>query len=177
MALATETDFDPVLNVAQAPAEGTGGHAPWGGHWKVLTPRMRELGNGLGVIQNTLPPGSIGCPFLWHAREDEIFFVHSGRGVLRYGDMVREISVGDCISCPAGSRVAHQIANPFDEDLVYLAIGPYDPHEVCGYPDNGKVFVRAIGQIGRLDKRPYMDGEPDPPLIFGLAAPDRDLSD
>ena len=162
--------FDPVVNVNDAKSEGYTTEPPWAGTWKVLTPRMRELGRGLGMVQSTLPPGSAGCPFHWHMREDEIFFVQSGRGVLRYGDTLREIGPGDCISCPAGRQVAHQIANPFDEDLVYLAIGPYDPHEVCGYPDNGKTFVRSIATIGQLDKRDYMDGEPDPPRIFALHA-------
>jgi uncharacterized cupin superfamily protein len=129
---------------------------------------MRAAGGSLGVVQNTLPPGSVGCPFHWHAREDEVFFVLSGRGVLRYGETIRTIGPGDCISCPAGMQVAHQLGNPFDEDLVYLAIGPYDPHEVCGYPDNGKVMVRALQTVGRLEKLNYMDGEPTSPAIFAL---------
>ncbi|MEZ4320896.1 MAG: cupin domain-containing protein [Myxococcota bacterium] len=163
------SELDPVTNVADAPDEGGDWPRPWAGSWKVLTPNMREAGGSLGVVQNTLPPGSVGCPFHWHAREDEVFFVLSGRGVLRYGEQVREIGPGDCISCPANTRVAHQIANPFDEDLVYLAMGPYDPHEVCGYPDSGKVMVRALKAVGMLEKRDYMDGEPEEPRIFGLA--------
>ena len=62
--------------------------------------------------------------------------------------------------------MAHQIGNPFDEDLVYLAIGPYEVHEVCAYPDNGKVLVRDLGTVGRLEKRDYMDGEPEEPLLL-----------
>jgi len=166
----SEIPFDPVINVADAPREDTGEGAPWGGWWKVLTPHMRDVGGSLGVVQNTLPPGSVGCPFHWHAREDEVFYVLSGRGVLRYGETLRELRPGDCVSCPAGGQVAHQIGNPFDEDLVYLAIGPYDPHEVCGYPDNGKVMVRALKTVGRLESLQYMDGEPAPPLIFELFA-------
>lgn len=164
----TKPAFEPIQNVDAAPLEG-GGEAPWGAAWKVLTPHMREAGGSLGMVQNTLRPGMVGCPFHWHAREDEIFFVVSGKGVLRYGESVREINQGDCISCPAGTKVAHQIANPFNEDLVYLAIGNYDPHEVCGYPDNGKLMVRAIGQVGDFDKRDYMAGEPNPPKIFDLS--------
>jgi uncharacterized cupin superfamily protein len=160
--------FDPVTNVADAPPEGGDADAPWAGVYRVLTPHMREAGGRLGVAHNTLPAGSVGCPFHWHLREDEVFYVLSGRGVLRYGDAVREIGPGDCISCPAGTRVAHQLANPFDEDLVYLGIGPYDPHEVCGYPDTGKVMVRGLGTVGRLERRDYMDGEPAPPVIFAL---------
>ena len=161
-----ERPFDPVLNVDDAPREGGEDAAPWASHWKVLTPHMRAAGGKLGVVQNTLPPGSVGCPFHWHAREDEVFFILSGRGRLRYGDTTRELRAGDCISCPAGTRVAHQIANPYEQDLVYLAMGPYDPHEVCGYPDSGKVMVRALKSVGRLEKTDYTEGEPNPPLIL-----------
>jgi hypothetical protein len=39
---------------------------------------------------------------------------------------------------------------------------PFHSHN----PDNGKVMVRGIGQIGRLEPAPYMDGEPDVPRIL-----------
>jgi uncharacterized cupin superfamily protein len=110
------------------------------------------------------------CPFHYHQREDEVFFVLSGRGVLRYGDDVRELRAGDCVSCPAGTRVAHQIGNPFEEDLVYLAIGPHDPDEVCVYPDSGKVLVRSLRQAGFLENAEYFAGEPERPRLFELAA-------
>lgn len=160
--------FDPVTRRDDAPVESFETSGPWRARWRVLTPHMRAAGGALGVIENTLPPGAVGCPFHWHLREDEVFYVLKGRGVLRYGEIVREIGPGDCVSCPAGTQVAHQIANPFDDELVYLAIGPYDPHEVCGYPDNGKVMVRGLRTVGRLEQRPYMDGEPEPPRIFSL---------
>lgn len=157
--------FEPVTNLHDAPVEG-GDAAPWSATWRVLTPHMRAAGGTLGVVQQTLPPGGVGCPFHWHLLEDEVFFVQSGRGVLRYGDARREIGPGDCISCPAGTRVAHQIGNPFDEDLIYLAIGPRDPHEVCGYPDTGKVMVRPLQTVGHFEGTAYLDGEPEPPLIL-----------
>ena len=159
------TPFDPILNLDDAPIEG-GGDAPWGARWKVLTPHMRDAGGTLGVVQNILGPGMVGCPFHWHLHEDEVFLVLEGRGVLRYGDQTRPLRAGDCVSCPAGTRIAHQIANPFDEDLVYLAIGRRDPNEVCGYPDSGKVMVRALQTVGVLEARDYMDGEPDPPKLL-----------
>lgn len=158
-----------VINVEDAEEQVhlSGDH--WGGAFKVLTPSMRPKGGRLGVNQSRLPPGRAMCPFHYHQHEDEVFFVLSGRGVLRYGDDVRIIRKGDCISCPAGTKVAHQIANPFDEDLVYLGIGDRHPDEVCVYPDNGKVMVRSIGTVGFLEKAEYMAGEPDNPGIFDLA--------
>lgn len=140
----------------------------WGHAYKPLTPALDALGGRLGMNRVRLPPGRTACPFHSHQREDEVFYVLSGRGVLRQGDVLRELRPGDCVSCPAGTGVAHQIANPYDEDLLYLAIGPNDPHEICAYPDTGKVMVRSLGLVGYLEKAPYMAGEPATPRIFEL---------
>ena len=142
----------------------------WGGTYKPLTPFMTAKGGRLGVNQTRLPPGRATCPFHYHQLGDEVFYVLPGRGVLRYGDDVRELRPGDSVSCPAGTKVAHQIANPFDEDLVYLAIGPNDPNEVCVYPDTGKVMVRSLQRVGFLSSTDYMEGEAETPRIFDLAA-------
>lgn len=160
-----------ITNAAHALEENVEGspHA-WNASWKVLTPGMRERGGSLGVNQCRLKPGQAGCPFHWHAQEDEVFYVLSGRGVLRYGDQLREIGPGDCIACPAGTLIAHQLGNPFDEDLVYLAIGPHVRSETCGYPDTGKVSIRTSRRVGFLTDAPYMDGEPDVPPVLDLWA-------
>jgi len=142
----------------------------WGGGFKPLTPALDALKGRLGANVSRVPPGRTGCPFHTHAREDEVFFVLSGRGVFRYGEQLHQIRAGDCIACPAGSGVAHQIANPFDEDLVYLGVGLNDPHEVCTYPDSGKVMVRCLKTVGRLVKTDYMDGETGMPRILSMAA-------
>lgn len=159
---------DHVVNVDDAKEEVYLEGEHWGHAFKVLTPSLGRGGGRLGVNQTRLPPGRAACPFHYHQREDEVFFVLSGRGVLRYGDALRELSPGDCVSCPAGTGVAHQIANPYDEDLVYLAIGINDDHEVCVYPDTDKVMVRSLNRIGQLEKTPYMEGEPASPQIFDL---------
>jgi uncharacterized cupin superfamily protein len=142
----------------------------WGGQYKPLTPSMRLRGGSLGINLMTIPPGRTACPFHRHQREDEAFFVLEGRGVLRYGNEIIPLRAGDCVSCPAGTGVAHQLANPYDEgDLVYLAIGVHDRDEVCVYPDSGKVLVRSLEALGRLEKADYFEGEPRPPKIFELA--------
>jgi uncharacterized cupin superfamily protein len=142
----------------------------WGAHFKPLTPSMRPRGGSLGVNLMQVPPGRTASPFHSHQREDEAFFVLKGRGVLRYGDEIIPLRAGDCVSCPAGTGDAHQIANPYDEgDLVYLAIGTHDRDEVCVYPDSGKVLVRSLEQLGYLEPADYFEGEPRPPKIFELS--------
>lgn len=157
-----------IVNVAEVPDEASFSGA-WASTYRPLTPVMTRPG-ALGLNQVRLPPGSTSCPAHYHLREDEAFYVLSGRGVLRYGDELHDIGPGDCISCPAGTGVAHQIANPYGEELVYLAIGTNDPHEVGVYPDNGKIMVRGLGRFGFLRDAPYLEGEPEPPRIFAMIA-------
>lgn len=92
-----------VVNVDEAPERGPS-EGPFGAASQSLTPSMRPRGGSLGVNRMRLKKGQTACPFHYHLREDEAFFVLSGRGVLRYGDDLREIRAGDCISCPAGTQ-------------------------------------------------------------------------
>lgn len=157
-----------IANVHELPETERISGKHWGAAYKSLTPSMRPLGGRLGVNHMRLPPGRTACPFHYHQREDEVVFILSGRGILRYGEELKELRAGDCVSCPAGTKVAHQIANPFSEDLVYLAIGPYDGDEVCVYPDSGKIMIRSLQSVGRLTKTDYLEGEPEVPKVFNL---------
>ena len=171
------TGTDHVVNSGQAPIITRTIGERWGATYRILTPSMRPKGGSLGVNWICVPPGRAALPFHTHSREDEVFYVLHGRGVLRYGDDLREIRPGDCISCPAGTKTAHQIANPFDEDLIYLAIGTHDAHEVCTYPDSGKVMVRSLQTVGKLEATDYMQDEADTPTIFKLAREAADASE
>jgi len=159
----------PVLNIDEAPEQSSADGRHWGGTYRVLTPYMAANGGTLGMNVSRLPPQRVGCPFHFHVLDDELFHVLSGTGLLRYGEETFPIRPGDTISCPAGTQVAHQIVNTGSEDLVYLGIGADSPNEVCGYPDSGKVMVRALKTVGVLTKTEYMAGEPERPLILDLA--------
>lgn len=161
----------PVINIDEAPVEGSRDTPPWGGTYQVLSSFMQAKGRDLGVVLNRMPPGHVGAPFHHHMLEDEVFFVMAGTGMLRYGDRTFALRPGDCVSCPAGTGVAHQIAATGDEDLVYLGIGRTDPNEVCVYPDSGKVMVRSVKTVGFLNQASYMDGEPDTPAILAAKPP------
>jgi len=167
----------PIVNVDELPETSTVSGDHWGELYKILTPSMRPRGGRLGVNQVRVPPGRTAVPFHMHQREDEVYFVLSGRGVLRYGDDLYPLRAGDCVSCPAGMGTAHQIANHSNDDLIYLAIGPHDPDEVCVYPDSGKIMVRSLRRVGWLEPVEYLAGEPDPPRIFSLIDGAADLPD
>jgi len=163
-------NIDEVEEIASA----DGGY--WGSYDKPLTPALEPRMGRLGVVATRIKPGQTGCPFHTHQLEDEVFFVLSGRGVFRYGETLTEIKPGDCISCPAGTGIAHQFANPFDEDFCYLSIGMNDPNEVCTFPDSGKIMVRSLGKIGVLRESKYLEGEPGLPRIFQMTRGDLPLT-
>lgn len=172
----TPTTLPPlVVNQAEVPEERQFDGEHWGSASKALTPALDALGRlekglrpRLGMNLSRVPPGRSGCPFHAHAREDEVFYVLAGRGLFRYGDEVLEIGPGDCISCPAGTGIAHQIANPFDEDLLFLGVGLNDGHEVCTYPDSGKVMVRSLRRIGLFEATEYGHGEGVRPRLLDM---------
>ncbi len=156
-----------VVNVEDAKEEAVEAPDGWISFYKILTPSLARMGH-LGMNLSRVPPGQSACPFHTHQIEDEIFFVLSGRGIFRYGERVREIRTGDTLTCPAATGTGHQIANPFGEDLVYLAVGMNDPNEVCTYPDSGQIMVRSLHQNGFLRPAEYFDGQPSPSPIMTM---------
>ena len=118
----------------------------------------------LGYSYDVLPPGKTGCPFHSHHAEEEMFFIVSGSGLLRYGSETRKIRAGDFICCPTGGpETAHQIVNDSNEPLAFVSVSTMMPAEVCEYPDSGKIGAYG-GQTLRHMTRPshavdYWDGE------------------
>jgi len=100
----------------------------------------------LGYSYDVVPPGKCSCPFHSHRGEEEMFFIVSGSGTLRFGDKTRKIRAGDVICCPTGGpETAHQIVNDSDGELRYLSISTMADPEICEYPDSGKVGAYAQG--------------------------------
>ncbi len=94
----------------------------------------------LGYSYDVVPPGKASCPFHSHRAEEEMFFIVSGTGTLRYGSESRKIRAGDFIGCPTGGvDTAHQIVNDSDAPLAYISVSTMMPAEVCEYPDSKKI--------------------------------------
>jgi uncharacterized cupin superfamily protein len=96
----------------------------------------------LGCTLTVVPPGKRAFPFHVHHVNEELFFVLSGSGELRFGGEVYSVRAGDVIaSPPGGPEVAHQLINSGTEELRYLAISTNTQPEVVEYPDSAKFAV------------------------------------
>lgn len=149
-------------------ARQRGGEMPttrFGGRIGPIAPLIgaRRLGYNLTEVA----PGKAAFPKHSHRANEEMFFVLSGTGELRYGDATYPVRAGDVIACPPGGPdTAHQLINTGDAPLRYLAVSTTDFPEICEYPDSGKLNAitgfgpgefRHIARHGEgLD---YWDGE------------------
>lgn len=122
----------------------------------------------LGYNVVILEPGFKVCPFHNHHINEEMFYILSGEGTLRFGSEEYAIKTGDIIACPpGGSDVAHQIINTGEEPLKYLCVSTNEPMDVCEYPDSEKLLTvvgrqqsRSFRHISRLtDPVDYYEGE------------------
>jgi uncharacterized cupin superfamily protein len=121
----------------------------------------------VGVNLDEIAPGKQSCPFHYHQREEEHFFVLQGRCILRSGEQRHEMGPSDYVCFPAGTGVAHCFENPFAEPCVVLTIGTRDNTEGVVYPDSGKVMLKALRSIVALPEQSldYWDRErTDEPL-------------
>ena len=117
----------------------------------------------LGFSYDTVPPGKRSCPFHSHRAEEEMFFIVSGSGTLRYGNESRKLRAGDFISCPTGGpETAHQIINDSNAPLCYISVSTMRAAEVCEYPDSGKIGAFGGGlkhMTAAADHVDYWKGE------------------
>jgi uncharacterized cupin superfamily protein len=132
---------------------------------------MRDLGRAADSLKTGLRlfdvrPGKLVNPPHCHSAEEEIFVVLDGEGTLelwphlRHGGEHEEhpLTRGNVIARPAGTGLAHTF-RAGQHGLSLLAYGTRDPRDVTYYPRSGKVNVRGLGLIGRLDVLDYWDGE------------------
>jgi len=127
-----------VVNLADLELE----HFEKGEKYACETARIGPLlgARDLGYSYDVVPPGKRSCPFHSHRGQEEMFFVVSGSGLLRYGAETRKIRAGDVICCPTGGpETAHHIVNDSDAPLAYLSVSTMAYPEICEYPDSGKI--------------------------------------
>lgn len=134
---------------------------PWNPKSEITGAHLSRLGGlsrtGVSVVR--IPPGKESFAYHLHHREEEWIYVLAGRGVARIDGADYEMGPGDFVGFPTPS-VAHNMANPFGEDLVYLMGGESLQHEIADFPELGKRMVRSGSTIETYD---LADGEAFPP--------------
>ncbi len=124
----------------------------------------RDLGRAAGSVRTGLSHliingGHEGWPPHCHSAEEEIFIALGGEGTLILGDEEHPVRPGHVVGRPPGSKVAHSF-RAGTSDLVYLAYGTREPNDISYYPRSGKVSLRGVGVMGRIEPLGYWDGEP-----------------
>jgi uncharacterized cupin superfamily protein len=108
----------------------------------------------VGVRRIELPAGGWSTPAHEHGRDEEIFYVLSGRGLSWQAGEVAEVRAGDCIVYlpSAGAHTLHAL-----EPLTVLAFGEHHEDESVGFPRLGLSLVGSRA----VDSMPYLiDGAP-----------------
>ena len=140
--------------------------------------RVRDLGRAAGSERTGIKlydvlPGKLMSPPHSHSAEEEIFVVLGGSGAVEVWPHPRAASEPEL--WPGGHdrhpvREGHTIASPAgrgrplgiragEDGLRVLAYGTRDPNDITYYPRSGKVSLRGVGVIGRIQQLDYWDGE------------------
>jgi len=124
---------------------------------------LRDLGRAAGSVVTglrhyTVPEGKLDAPPHCHSEEEELFVVLEGEGSLLLGEDEHPVRAGTIVSRPAGTTVAHSFRGG-PGGTVLLAYGTRRPNDICFYPRTGKVFLRGVGVVGRIEELDFWEGE------------------
>ena len=107
-----------------------------------------------------IPKGKSYCPYHGHSAETELYFVISGKGLVRDRSGTTEVRAGDSFLFAPGE--AHQLCAAAEEDFVYFVIADNPRGDSCYYPDSGKWVAFKEGAedvIAKGIETDYYEGE------------------
>lgn len=137
-------------------------HEPYEYFKYEVTKRNKE--NQCYVAIYEIPPQKANYPYHYHLKNEEVFYIISGEGILETPEGERCIRAGDIIVCPPSEKGAHRIINSSQtEILVYLDCDTVNSPDIAYYPSSGKVGLIVTGEPGLFykigDEEPYYEGE------------------
>jgi len=128
---------------------------------KAIIPRGDAKQCTLSVYE--IPPGKAAYPYHFHTKNEEVFYIISGSGLLKTQTGEKLVSSGDFMFFPACENGAHKLTNNSKtENLIYIDFDTENDLEVSFYPDSGKIGVwgKNINKVFRTDASvDYYDGE------------------
>jgi uncharacterized cupin superfamily protein len=122
----------------------------------------------MGATLYELDPGYDGDRVHMHYGAEEMFFVLSGRIVVRNLEGEEELAPGDFLFCPEGRAGLHAFSNPYDEPARILAMSAGGFPDVVAYPEHNYAWVAT--------RVPELPAGEDPGIIarfdFDMDRPD-----
>ncbi|HET7807650.1 MAG TPA: cupin domain-containing protein [Gaiellaceae bacterium] len=104
----------------------------------------------MGATLYELAPGAQASGLHMHFGAEEMFFVLSGRPLLRTPQGDESLAPGDFVFCPEGRAGLHAFGNPTDEPARILAISAGSFPDVVAYPEDGYAWVATRDPDPRL---------------------------
>ena len=99
-----------------------------------------ELGSEtVGVSLWELPPGEAAYPYHFHYSDEEVVIVLRGRPILRTPEGERVLEQGEAVRFALGPGGAHQLHNPGEEAVRFLAVSSHGRPDIVVYPDSNKI--------------------------------------
>ncbi len=123
----------------------------------------RNIGNALGsrssgLREVTVEAGRRSSPRHCHSLEEEFFFVLEGSGTATLGESEHRLEPGSFLACPVGAASTHAIIAG-EDGIRYLVYSTRRDGDACWYPDSGKLGLRNLGVLFRVEQVDYWDGE------------------
>lgn len=110
-----------------------------------------------------IPPLKSAYPYHFHTKNEEVFYILSGSGILKTPEGERTVSAGELLFFPADENGAHKLTNSSETTtLVYIDFDTSNAIDVTVYPDSKKIGVwgMSINQLYRTETAvDYYEGE------------------
>ncbi len=123
----------------------------------------------IGSAKNTvvsiyeIPPLKSAYPYHYHHKNEETFYIISGKGVLKTPDGERTVEAGEMLFFPTGPEGAHKLTNTSEtENLVYIDFDVVHDVDIAVYPDSDKIGIWGMGinqVFPQSGSTHYYDGE------------------
>lgn len=139
-------------NITNIPQKYKAEHAEYQFTKRVFLPRNEASQCTVSVYE--IPPQKAAYPYHYHAKNEEVFYIISGTGLLRTPQGEKAVSAGDLLFFPANRSGAHKLTNTSEtEKLVYIDFDTANDIDVAFYPDSGKMGVWGmdVNKVYKID--------------------------
>ena len=107
-----------------------------------------------------LNPDQFSFPYHFHRYAEELMFIISGSVTMRSPKGFQVLKQGDTVFFESGETGAHQLYNHTETPCTYLDIKTQKDHDICEYPDSGKVNISTHREIFEKNTQvDYFKGE------------------